>query len=306
MKRTLVTGASGWLGRHCLPLLTARGYEVHAVSTSASAHTDRDVQWHQADILDEQQTTSLVTAVQPTHLLHLAWCTTPGVYWTTPENFQWVRASLALLQTFAAQGGQRVVTAGTCAEYDWRFGHCVESVTPLAPTTVYGQCKHALQQLTDSFAATTGLSSAWGRLFFLYGSHEHSARLVPSVIRALLAGEPARCTHGNQIRDYLFIEDAAAAFVALLDSENTGAVNVASGQPVAIKEIVATIAEIIGRPELLRLGAIPAPADEPPLLLADVRRLSNDVCWTPAYDLQRGLTATIQWWRTGFNHIGAA
>jgi nucleoside-diphosphate-sugar epimerase len=117
------------------------------------------------------------------------------------------------------------------------------------------------------------------------------------VIRALLRNEEARCTHGNQVRDYLFIADAAAAFVALLDSGATGAVNIASGQPVTLKEIVAIIAEEIGRLDLLRLGAIPAPADEPPLLLADVRRLSDTVGWTPRRDLRAGLSETIAWWQ---------
>lgn len=309
MKRVLVTGAAGWIGRYTLPLLVARGYEVHAVSTKPPAPPDADIQWHQADLLDAAQTSTLVAAIRPTHLLHLAWCTAPGIYWASPENFRWVRASLALLESFAAHGGERVVTAGTCAEYDWDFGYCVESRTPLAPTTVYGLCKDALRALTDSFAATNNLSHAWGRLFFLYGPHEHRARLVPSVINALLHDEPARCTHGNQVRDYLFIADAAAAFVALLDSGVTGAVNIASGQPVTIKEIVTAIAETMNRNGLLRLGEIPTPANDPPLLVADVRRLQDEVRWSPHDDLRAGLGATIDWWQTGVSEerrIGAS
>jgi nucleoside-diphosphate-sugar epimerase len=62
-----------------------------------------------------------------------------------------------------------------------------------------------------------GRSSAWGRIFFLYGPHEHPDRLVASVIRSILAGQPARTSHGRQIRDYLYADDVADAFVAVLD-----------------------------------------------------------------------------------------
>jgi nucleoside-diphosphate-sugar epimerase len=213
------------------------------------------------------------------------------------ENFDWVRGSLALLEAFAAHGGARSITAGSCAEYDWHFGYCVETVTPCRPRTAYGVCKHALQELSAAFAATAGISSAWGRLFFLYGPHEHPDRLVPSVARALLAHELARCTHGTQVRDYLHVADAAAALVALLESEAIGPVNIASGIPVSVKTIVTQIAEALDGQHRLQLGALPTPADDPPLLVADVRRLTHEVGWSPVYDLGMGLEETIRWWR---------
>ena len=78
-------------------------------------------------------------------------------------------ASLALLKAFGEQGGERVVMAGTCAEYDWGQGLCLESVTPRKPSTVYGTCKNALQEILSIYSNQFGLSSAWGRIFFLYG-----------------------------------------------------------------------------------------------------------------------------------------
>lgn len=140
-------------------------------------------------------------------------------------------------------------------------------------------------------------SVAWPRLFFLYGPREHPARLVPSVTNALLAGQPAECTAGTQQRDFLHVEDAAAALVQLVLSDVTGPVNIGSGEAVSVKTVVETIADIVGRPDLLRLGAKPMPPNEPPLLVADVRRLRNEVKWAPRIGLRQGLEDTVVWWR---------
>jgi nucleoside-diphosphate-sugar epimerase len=293
MKKVLLTGATGFIGRECIPFLLESGYEVHVVSSKV-VEIQVDVYWHQANLLDLGQVRELMARVQPSHLLHLAWYAIPGKYWTSIENFQWVQASLELLQTFVQHGGQRVVMAGTCAEYDWKYGYCSEEITPLSPTTVYGICKHSLQTMLAAFARQTGISAAWGRIFFLYGPYEYPTRLVASVIHSLLKGEPARCSHGNQIRDFLYVEDVASAFVALLKSDVQGAFNIGSAQPVALKEAVLKIGEKMGHLDLIRLGEIPTANDDPPMLIADTRKLHDQVKWSPKYSLDTGLAKTIE------------
>ena len=254
-----------------------------------------------ADIFSESchknLTLSYKNLTQLLHLLHFAWFTTPGEYWAARENLDWVRASLDLLQAFEERGGKRVVMAGTCAEYDWRYGYCSEQITPLAPATLYGMCKHSLQIVLDSFARQTGLSAAWGRIFFLYGPHEHPSRLISSVIISLLKGQPARCSHGNQIRDFLYVEDVADAFAALLESNITGSVNVASGCPVVLKDVIYKVGEKLGRKDLIQLGVLPVSSHEPYLLVADIGRLTSEVGWLPKCNLDGGLDKTIAWWK---------
>ena len=116
MKRVLVTGAAGFVGRHAVAALTARGFEVHAIGRTAPAGVHA---FHAADLLDPALRRAAVRAAGASHLLHLAWITTPGRYWQAPDNLDWTAASLDLVRTFRESGGTRAVVAGTCAEYDW-------------------------------------------------------------------------------------------------------------------------------------------------------------------------------------------
>ena len=293
MKRVLVTGGSGFVGRHCLPQLLDLGYDVHVISSQPQ--TGDHVNWHMVDLMDQLAVASLMKSVQPTHLFHLAWITEPRRYSTAPENVDWLASSLQLLRSFHQHGGRRVVMTGSCAEYDWNYGWCREDLTPLKPATLYGQCKAALLATLEGYAKQVGLSWGWGRLFFMYGPHSHPSRIPGVVIESLSRNEPARCSHGNQIRDFLHIADVASALVALIDSEVQGPLNIASGEPVTIRQIVLQIADHFGRRDLVEFGAIPAAASEPPLLVADVRRLTLELGWKPVHSLASGLDATLEW-----------
>jgi len=295
MKKVLVTGATGFIGRHSLPRLLESGYEVHAVGGKHSPEApSRDIVWHRANLLEPGEIASLIGKVRPTHLLHFAWYAVPGKYWTAPENLAWVRATVNLMQVFSDHGGRRAVMAGSCAEYDWKFDYCSELFTPCRPATFYGACKHATQILLDAWSRQAGLSSAWGRIFFLYGPGEYPSRLVSSVIQSLLRNEPALCTHGNQMRDFMYVEDVAAAFVELLGSDVKGAVNIASGVSAPLKEVIHAIADHLNKRDLVRLGAVPAPAGEPDALIADVGRLRDEVGFRPRLGLKQGIAQTIE------------
>ena len=291
--KVLLTGGRGFIGQHCISQLLAKGYEVHAVSSTPLSSTT-SVKWHQADLLNSDEVRALVRLVKPSHLLHFAWYTEHGMYWTARENLNWVQASFALMHEFSKLDGKRFVAAGTCAEYDWSYDLCVEGTTPCRPATVYGAAKYSTQLLLEAWAKQTGLSSAWGRVFLLYGPGEYPSRLAPSVINSLLRGEPALCTHGEQVRDFMYVVDVAAGFVALLESEVRGAVNIASGEAVALKDVVYTIADQLGRRDLVRLGAIPSSVNEPSELIADVGRLRDEVGFKPSYKLEQGIALTIE------------
>jgi len=297
MKRVFLTGARGFIGSNVIAPLVEHGYEVHAVGREVEAEKCTNVNWHCLDILDGRKVSNLMSEIRPTHLLHLAWYTEHGKFWNSLENFQWLEASIALMRSFYEQGGVRAIMAGSCAEYDWKYGYCTEGVTPCQPATPYGICKNVMQETLSSYCSVAGTNSAWGRVFFLYGPGEAKKRLLASVIDALLQGKTENCTHGKQIRDFLYVEDAARAFVAMLDSSVMGAVNISSGQPVSLKKFVLTAAEQLGAEERINFGALEAPLLDPPLLVGNNKRLCKETGWQPTYDLSSGIAQTIKDWR---------
>jgi nucleoside-diphosphate-sugar epimerase len=285
--RVLVTGATGYIGPHATAALERRGVEVVAVGS------------RQADLLAPDGPERAVAAARADTLLHLAWYAEHGRFWTAPENLEWVGASLRLLRAFAAAGGRRVVMAGSCAEYGWDGldGPCVEGVTPLAPATLYGAAKHATHVAAEAFARQEGLSLAWGRVFFSFGPGEAPGRLVAAVARGLLAGEDVPVSEGSQVRDFIAVEELGEAFAALVCSDVDGAINVASGRGVAVRDLVALVARETGREDLVRPGALAPRPDDPPFLVADTGRLDREAGWRAQEPLEDGIARAVAWWR---------
>lgn len=266
MKRLLITGASGFIGRHTLGPLEKLGYEVYS---------------ERLDLFDAQGVREFMCRVRPTHLLHLAWLTTPGVFFESPENIRWVEATLGLARAFCEAGGQRFVGAGTC----------FETLLPEPSAAFYGFCKNETRVLLERYFLKTDVGFSWGRVFFLYGPHERPRRLVPSIIRGILSNEPVPCSLGNQVRDYLYVQDCADAFAHLVDSSLQGIFNIASGKPIQLRELILAFAHALGRPDLIRFGARPEMPGEPNLIVAD------NILRPPSINLEQGIARTIDYWR---------
>jgi nucleoside-diphosphate-sugar epimerase len=296
MTRLLLTGGTGFIGGRVAPLLVERGYEVHAVGRTPPI--DNRIKFHPADMLNSEATRAVVADVRATHLLHLAWDVTPGHYRQAAGNLDWVGASLHLVRAFQAAGGERAVFAGTCAEYQWGAPRFFETETPCVPATLYGVAKDALRRLLDAYSASSDVSVASGRLFFPYGPGEKSGRLVSGAVQTLLAGNSFPATHGRQERDFLHVDDVAGAFVALLECNVRGPVNVGSGKAVPVRTVLDMIGQITGNAQCLRLGEISLAETEPAIIEADTTRLTEEVHFSPRYDLAEGLADAVAWWKS--------
>lgn len=324
MSVVLVSGAGGFVGLPLITQVAGSGHEVHALTTNSARAPQDGVRWHTVDLFDAPRVERLIDQLAPERLVHLAWCTAHGRFWSDPENVLWVERSLGLLRAFARCGGRRAVLLGTCAEYDWSAAATATSLSELhsaiVPATLYGVAKDALRRLACAYAHEQGVELAWARLFLLYGPRESPARLVPSLIRSLLARRALTIGDGARVRDLMHVDDVAAALAALLDSSLVGPVNVASGVGVTIGAVVNEITQLVGGAELVRSGSsaelagagssadLPRavssaePADaassaEPRALVADVSRLRDELGFRPRWSLADGLAATVEWWR---------
>jgi nucleoside-diphosphate-sugar epimerase len=299
--RILLTGASGFVGQAVLHALLQRRVDVVALSrtrpTIAAKHSNA-FEWHSVDLMDHATTTKIVASSRANTIVHLAWTVEHGAFWTAPANLDWVAATLHLARSAVQSGIHRFVGVGTCYEYDWpATDNCNEQNTALKPAQLYGISKDATRRILEEFSTMHGLSMAWARLFFLYGPGEGAGRLVPSVASALAAGQPANCSSGTGLRDFMDVRDVGDGLAALALSDVNGPVNVASGDAISIADVARRLGRLADRPELVHIGALPDRHGEPPRIVADVTRLRNEVAFTPSRTIDQGLADALDYWK---------
>ena len=300
MKSVIVTGASGFLGRPAVKHLLDLDYEVHAVASKSDLKIDPhpSLYTHKFDLLDINDREKLFATIQPSHFLHLAWYVEHGKFWSSLQNIDWLEASIDLLQKFADGGGKRFVATGTCYEYDFVNANSLsETGAVLRPTSLYAASKVSAFHVMEALANLRQLSFGWGRIFFLFGERENENRLVPYVIRSLLHGDVARCSHGNQVRDFADTDFVANGLARFLDSDVQGAVNVCSGAGVSLRELIDQIIRIVGGRGSVDFGAIEAPPDDPPVIIGDTSRLVHEVGYKRKFDLSGDLERVVEWWK---------
>ncbi len=303
--RVLITGAGGFIGSQLTRVAVREGAEVTALVREGSDT------WRLAEVLPrlrvirgglletEQGWMNEVEAWRPELCLHFAWYAEPGVFLNSPVNLGYLAASLKLAEGLARAGCKKLVVAGSFSEYDQELGYLSEA-TSLSPNTQYGAAKAALYQALRLWAGAVGMELVWPRIFSVYGPMEHEKRFVPAVIISTLRGEATKLTPGEQLRDYLHVQDAAEAVWHVTQAGINGPVNIGSGKPVAMGELARRIGELTGRSELIRLGDLPYRAGEAMFVCANVAKLAG-TGWRAHYDLETGLKDTIEWWKHKIN-----
>jgi len=276
--RWLVTGGTGFIGRHFVRLMREAGNEVYVVTRQVNAKGEIC-----GDVFDGVSLSRAVSATRPTHLAHFAWTTDHATFWTDPANEQWHRASMRLVRHFLASGGQGILGIGSCAEYAWDDGRPLrEDVSPILPATPYGEAKSLLASDVSRACEQFGAVHIWARIFFAYGPGEHASKLIPSMVRDALSGRAVALREPERRLDFIHVHDVASALVTLAREQTTGVYNVGTGQGTSVRNV----AELAG----VSLKEPDQPIESAPLpdVVADAGKL-RALGWQPFVRLADGI-----------------
>lgn len=263
MRRVLLTGGTGFVGRQIRKRLESAECEVRLTSRVPAAEgSARGDVWQTEDLFAESDARLVDACSGVDTVIHAAWYAEPGKYVESPRNLDCLMGTLRLGRAAIAAGVSRFVGVGTCFEYDLSHGYLRPS-TPLGPTTLYGSAKASAFQVLSRMMSLEGRSFAWCRLFYLYGENEDSRRLVPYLRARLEAGLPAELTSGRQVRDFLDVAEAGCRIADLALSAREGPLNICSGNPVTVACLAQRIADEYGRRDLLKFGARAEAPGEP-------------------------------------------
>ena len=276
--KVLVTGATGFVGRHLVAALLARGCAVRAVArnveTAASMPWINNVEFVAADIhAADLDIAALTDGIDV--LAHLAWPGLPN--YRALFHFEHnLMADYRFIKGAVEAGVKQVLVTGTCFEYGMQSGPLGESVEP-QPSNPYGLAKHTLHLFLQNLQQEKPFTLQWARLFYLHGEGQNPNSLLAALDRAIDAGEASfNMSGGEQLRDFLPIASAADYLAAILHQRDfNGVINCASGQPVSVRALVEQRLRERGAALKLNLGHYPYPSHEPMAFWAVTERLQQ-------------------------------
>ena len=266
----LLTGATGFVGRQVHRALCARGARARVVirdGTESRLAEAAESVVTTPDLFLEKAAWWTEACRGVDTVVHAAWYAEPGVYLHSPKNEACLAGTLELGRGASAAKARRFLGIGTCFEYDIAAG-LLTTKTRLDPQTPYASAKASTFRALSELLPRRGLSLAWCRLFYLYGEGEDKRRLVPYLRHRLSRGEPAELSSGTQVRDFLDVAEAGRMIADVALGAIRGPVNICSGVPTTVRELAERICdELGGRRDLLRFGARPDNAYDPPRIV---------------------------------------
>lgn len=290
--KVLVTGATGFIGRHVVAELLRQG-GCQVVATSLNQAKAEKCEWYRQVQyvpcnLHQASPDDYNLFAQPDILIHLAWPGLPNYHqrFHFEENLP---ADYAFLKNMVASGLKRLIITGTCFEYGLQNG-CLGEDTLAQPVTNYALAKDTLRKFMEALLVDyPEVSFAWLRLFYMFGLGQNPKSLLGQLEETIQNKEPVfNMSGGEQLRDYLPVETVARyiARLAVL-AEVTGIINVCSGQPVSVRKMVEDWINTRDVAIKLNLGHYPYVNYEPMAFWGDNKKLLKLLKENQTYNQER-------------------
>jgi dTDP-glucose 4,6-dehydratase len=308
-RRIVVTGGAGFLGSHISRALLARGDRVVAVDNlvTGSLHNLADVAGHpdftfmHCDVSDFLHVPGPVDAV-----LHFASPASPADFDRIPIQILKV-GSLGTHRTLglAKEKGARYLLASTSEVYGDPLVHPQPetywgNVNPIGPRGVYDEAKRFAEAMTMAYHRHHGVDVRIVRIFNTFGPHmsPNDGRVVSNFLVQALAGKPLTIHgDGSQTRSFCYVEDEVRGFLALLDSDHVGPVNIGNPDEFTVLELARRVLQVTGSSSEVTFE--PLPVDDPRQRRPDITLARSLLGWEPRIGLEEGLRRTAQWFARG-------
>jgi nucleoside-diphosphate-sugar epimerase len=299
--KVFITGAAGFVGAALTRRLLTDGHEVHAIVKSTSAMwrleaVKAHLRLHHVDLRDEAVLTELLKTIKPEVIYHLA---AHGAYSHQSDADQIIQTNLLgswnLLKATAAIDYLTFVNTGSSSEYGFKDS-AMRETDYLEPNSYYSVTKGAQTLLCQLFSRAEQRSINTFRLFSAYGPLEEPSRLIPTVIRSSLAGEPLRLVPPEVARDFVYIDDVIEAFinVAKLGELRGEIINVGSGVQSTVRDVVDNVFAATGKPVECQWGAMQPRIWDSKIWVADATKSYRLLGWRARTTLEAGLRKTVE------------
>jgi nucleoside-diphosphate-sugar epimerase len=271
MTRALITGANGFVGRQIIRSLDALGVDLIPVVREGKAREISDLTSIKKiittkDLFAEDEDWWEDQCKDVDIVIHAAWYVETGKYQDSSKNIDCLIGSLNLARGAAKAGVGRFLGLGSCAEYD-QSQSVLTVETPLKPLTTYAAAKASLFTTLSQWFPMQSIDFAWIRLFYLYGEGEDQRRLVPYVRSQILKGDYVNLTSGQQVRDFMDVAEVGKSIAEISLTDQIGPINICSGIPITVRQLVENIAGEYARKDLLRFGAREDNPFDPPSVI---------------------------------------
>jgi dTDP-6-deoxy-L-talose 4-dehydrogenase (NAD+) len=264
MIKVAVTGASGFIGQHVLNYLNNLSVDVVAITRLKHANLPKLVNglWVEFDLQNPPENMFSLMG-NPDVLIHLAWQGLPN-YKSLHHFESELPVQYDFLSTLIKEGLQSIVVVGTCFEYGMQSNSLSEKLNT-NPSNPYGFAKDCLRKQLEFLKTQYNFKLTWTRLFYLYGDGQSDSSIYPQLKRAIQNSEiKFDMSEGKQLRDYLPVEKVAKYLIDLaLLKKDIGVVNVCSGVPISVRDLVENWLDENNWSIELNLGFYPYPNYEP-------------------------------------------